>query len=445
MKRIFIIVLLFALLIGGFVAANLRRETRLVWEGMDIETQMRQGSLYGAARLLQEYGHPDVTNRMTLYGFNDKALQYADNSLLLIANTDRELSENDADRLLSWVESGNTLVISLSEYSPFRTRFLERLGVRISHTRSGRRISEDDGEHKKQPDIPVAPSCEQYEQRRIRQLQLVGVPDNNPNRAEKRHQLLQACSRAIHTIRLPEGRALSVYSDSDAHIQSTNNPKIWLDSQNPNGNHAFLGIHYRQGRVLVTDNLDFLTNPQNPLGVRHTLDSHDHAYFLVYLAQQHDSVHLIHQWNPQGELFPSPAWLKIWRSQPITLALMLVTLIIGVWHITSRTGSIRTLPPAPERSLKQHLLAQGRFFSRHFSKRAILQQLQQELLEEWQARHPGWKKLNGEQRLQLLVHQTRLPPSQLQTWLSPLPEEISHTQWLQLLQSHRQIRRNRTP
>lgn len=440
MKRIIGIVLLIALIIGGVVAANIRSESQAQWEDMDITTQLQQGSLYGASRLLEAYGHDDVHAHLIAYSFNNKAIRYAHNSLLVVANTDSELSKTDADELLAWVERGNTAVIGLNDYSPFRSRLLEQLDVRIT-------TNDKDDNESEQTNIAIADSCRQHEQHRQQQLRRVNETDDSHTDADDKHrrQRLQNCSRQLNTIRLPEAktRPFVIYSDSDTHIQSKNNNNIWFSSQNHKGeNGALLGLHHGKGRIIIAEEIDFFHNPRHPSYNAHTLTSHDHAAFLVHLAQRRDSVHLIGTWKPQGELLPAPTWLKLWRSQPIALSLLLATFIIGVWHLTSRTGSIRSLPPAPERSLNRHLLAQGRFFSQYFSRRAILQRLQQELLEEWHARHPAWKNMNSKQRLQLLARQTQLPPSQLKAWLMPLPEQISHAQWLQMLQSHRLIRRN---
>ena len=129
------------------------------------------------------------------------------------------------------------------------------------------------------------------------------------------------------------------------------------------------------------------------------------------------------------------------KAQPVVVVLLLLGVMVLVWRIVARVGLVRQLPPAPERYLNQHLLAQGQFLSRHLSRTAILNDLQRQLLEQLQKRHPVWRQLSPDKQLDLLCRESQLPPQVVEPWLKPMPERLSMMQWLTLLRSHQRISR----
>lgn len=431
MKRPLLILMAVILLIGIVVAANIDTKQTQKWVGMNVETELRYGSLYGAARLLEAYGHPNVHNHAVVYNLNDKNITYADNDLMLITSHEGLTAEH-ANQLNAWVKRGNTLVIAANQAGEFQSELLDHFNIRISHPETP---SDSTQTPDNLPRIPVAPSCQKFADTRQQQL-------NQTINPEYLDRQLQDCSYGINLIRLPEDRQLALYIDSEVSFSTPKSKHIWFQGNGQHGT-GILALQHGHGRIVISESLGFFRNPYIPSynSVGRTLLDHDHAYLLAYLAQGRDNVHLIHKWQARKSLH-QPSWLQLLRQQPTATILLLATLIFGTWHLTRRVGPVRSLPPAPERSLNRHLLAQGRFLIQHINKRALLQQLQQELFEECQTRHHGWQHMGLEQRLQVLARQTQLPPSTLRVWLEPIPQNIGNPQWLHMLQIHRQIRHN---
>ena len=198
-------------------------------------------------------------------------------------------------------------------------------------------------------------------------------------------------------------------------------------------------VRYGNGSVLLTWNENWLGNPSSPDIDRNHLALYDHPYLAVYLAQGKDGILLAEKVYPSSYNDAEPMLWKMLKAQPILFAVVLAAAAVLLWRIIVRVGVVRQLPPAPERYLNQHLLAQGQFLTRHLSRRAILSDMQRRLLEALQQRHPAWKQMSSRKQLEFLCAQTKLPPSMVEPWLRPLPEQVNLVEWLQMLAAHQRI------
>ena len=251
------------------------------------------------------------------------------------------------------------------------------------------------------------------------------------------------CNAGLSSIQLPEGAAIQTFTGSG---YSTNSGWVVQDSklvlfQGKTGYGAVqtIRVRYGDGSVLLTWNEDWLGNPSRPDFNRNHLALYDHPYLAVYLAQEKDSILLADKVYPSDYSSSEPMIWKMLKSQPVLLAIALAAAAILLWRIVVRVGVVQQLPPAPERYLNQHLLAQGQFLTRHLSRRAILRDMQRRLLEGLQQRHPVWKQMSSRKQLEFLCAQTKLPPSVVEPWLTPLPEQVNLVHWLQMLAAHQRI------
>ena len=442
-RRSILIGLIAILLIGGLIAvAGLSKQESKTWQSLDPQQEMREGSLYALKTLLTRYGVKNIQHEHSLFGLNE--LNSYDSNRLLIVADNRMRDKEDAERLLEWVGRGNHLVLALPSYAddnplkadgkPDNSEDKDTLNFRqtmLRHLQIGTvELAETDSKT-----LPNLPACVKAAEQRREAARQIGD--------EVALQIDPYCNAGLSSIQLPEGAAIQTFTGSG---YSTNSGWVMQDSklvlfQGKTGYGAVqtIRVRYGDGSVLLTWNEDWLGNPSRPDFNRNHLALYDHPYLAVYLAQEKDSILLADKVYPSDYSSSEPMIWKMLKSQPVLLAITLAAAAILLWRIVVRVGVVQQLPPAPERYLNQHLLAQGQFLTRHLSRRAILSDMQRRLLEGLQQRHPAWKQMSSRKQLEFLCAQTKLPPSVVEPWITPLPEQVNLVHWLQMLAAHQRI------
>lgn len=433
--------LLLVLLAGAaLVAANLVTESRRDWQEMDQQAAVKDGSFYGLKRLLQAYDSElEVESARVLTGWS-KA--YGENQLMVVAQHDLGTRE-DAQDLLAWVARGNHVVLRLRHYETdtgdadhFARVLTDSLRVKAQ---AGQELEQEDSDKQR---VAIEPACRADMQRRLEAARAVArdAMDEQTQRLE-----IRSCSYRLNRIRLPEGGTLHVLpSENDwdgTRYVPQKNSSVWFRGESQNGS-QLVALRHGNGSVVLSSDLDWLENPQVPMWDEASLNLYDHAYLVAYLAEDADKVWLVQRLRSAQPPLHQPIWLKLLVAQPAAVLLLLLMGGVLLWRIAARVGVVRILPPAPERYLNQHLLAQGRFLSRHLSREAILKDLQRDLLTQLHRRHPGWQKMPLHGQVALLCRQTQLPPKVVEPWLKKLPERVSRAEWLAMLDSHQRIMRH---
>ncbi|MDO4693095.1 MAG: DUF4350 domain-containing protein [Eikenella sp.] len=433
--------LLLALLAGAaLVAANLVSESRRDWQEMDRQVAVKDGSFYGLKRLLQGYDSKlEVESARVLTGWS-KA--YGENQLMVVAQHDLG-TRQDAQDLLAWVARGNHVVLSLHSYETdtedadhFARVLTDSLRVKAE---AGQELQKEDSDKQR---VAIEPACRADMQRRIEAARAVA---REPMDGQTQRHEIRSCSFRLNRIRLPEGGTLHVLpSDNDwdrTRYVPQQNSSVWFQGQSQNGS-QLVALRHGNGSVVLSSRLDWLENPQVPMWDEASLNLYDHAYLAAYLAADREKVWLVQRLRSAEPPLHQPMWWKLLAAQPAAVLLLLLTGGVLLWRIAARVGVVRILPPAPERYLNQHLLAQGRFLNRHLSREAILKDLQRELLTQLHRRHPGWQNMPLHGQVALVCRQTQLPPKVVEPWLKKLPDNIGRAEWLAMLDSHQRMTRH---
>ena len=432
------------LLIGGLIAvAGLSKQESKTWQSLDPQQEMREGSLYALKTLLTRYGVKNIQHEHSLFGLNE--LNSYDSNRLLIVADNRMRDKEDAERLLEWVGRGNHLVMALPSYADdnplkadgkpsdteddgdtqnFRQTMLRHLQIGTVE------LEETDSKT-----LPNLPACVKAAEQRREAARQVGD--------EVALQIDQHCNAGLSSIQLPEGATIETFTGSEYSSgngwAAKDGKLVMFQGKNAYGAVQTIRVRYGNGSVLLTWNEDWLGNPSSPDIDRNHLALYDHPYLAVYLAQGKDGILLAEKVYPSSYNDAEPMLWKMLKAQPILFAVVLAAAAVLLWRIIVRVGVVQQLPPAPERYLNQHLLAQGQFLTRHLSRRAILSDMQRRLLEGLQQRHPAWKQMSSRKQLEFLCAQTKLPPSVVEPWLTPLPEQVNLVHWLQMLAAHQRI------
>ena len=443
-RRSLLIGLAAILLIGGLAAAvGLSKRESKTWQSLDPQQEMREGSLYALKTLLTRYGVENIQHERSMFGL-EKLNSYDNNRLLIVADN-RMRDKEDAERLLEWVGRGNHLVMALPSYAsdnPLKADDKSKETEDDEDTQNFRqtmlrqlKIGTVELEETDSKTLPNLPACVKAAEQRREAARQVGD--------KVALQIDQHCNAGLSSIQLPEGVTIETFTgseySSDNGWAAKDGKLVMFQGKNAYGAVQTIRVRYGNGSVLLTWNEDWLGNPSSPDIDRNHLALYDHPYLAVYLAQGKDGILLAEKVYPSSYNDAEPMLWKMLKAQPILFAVVLAAAAVLLWRIIVRVGVVRQLPPAPERYLNQHLLAQGQFLTRHLSRRAILSDMQRRLLEALQQRHPAWKQMSSRKQLEFLCAQTKLPPSVVEPWLRPLPEQVNLVEWLQMLAAHQRI------
>lgn len=190
-------------------------------------------------------------------------------------------------------------------------------------------------------------------------------------------------------------------------FQQRVNPPIW-STGNDNGS-VILVFSYGYGYLTVVSDLSWINNQR--------IAKLDHGAFFWQLLQPQashadtlktpDSLGAV--WLQYLDIGPRWWWL-LWDAIWSVLIAALIILIALLWASTLRIG-----PPIPEpdtgrRSLLEHVIASARFRWRLRQQSQLLSHARQRI--EWQMlrQHPGWQRLEEDERITILAEQHDLKP-----------------------------------
>lgn len=144
--------------------------------------------------------------------------------------------------------------------------------------------------------------------------------------------------------------------------------------QTDNAAHV-LRYDLEKGAVTVTSDLWFINNI--------FIDQQDHAPFFWALLHQHHQPQTVWLINPlqQSKSLLSLIWLF---AAPLVISLVLL-LLLWLWRISYRFGSIEIETQSERRSLLEHIEASAAYLWRHRCQQTLLQPLQQHV--QTQHRH----------------------------------------------------------
>lgn len=221
----------------------------------------------------------------------------------------------------------------------------------------------------------------------------------------------------------PGKPALIRFGNIDERLRVRFDPRFYLkDSRGTATDHITDAtgthlLHYRLGRggITVLSDDDFMRNTG--------IGSDDNAAFLWHLAH----------WNAQNNgvwivlsdaMPPLPIWLFDY-ARPVLIALALL-LLAWLWRAARRFGP--PLPDAPlaRRSLREHLLASGRFLWHHGHHARLLEDCRLALRRRIDTVHPGWTTLAPAALVQQLAALGALPADDINTALNLPPRRNEH-------------------
>lgn len=147
-----------------------------------------------------------------------------------------------------------------------------------------------------------------------------------------------------------------------------------------------------------------------------TIDQYDNAWLLWYLTQD-SQVQLVYRADRD-----SLARLLL-RHFPEALGALALLVLFSLWYHGLRQGPLLAPLSRARRQLEEHLRGSADFQLRHGGQQALLGELQKDIRQRAQRRHPGYERLPLAEQWQLLGRFSRLPPGTIGQLMRPAPPQ----------------------
>ncbi|MBK8285723.1 MAG: hypothetical protein IPK97_13150 [Ahniella sp.] len=198
----------------------------------------------------------------------------------------------------------------------------------------------------------------------------------------------------LRRLRWDDGAELLVYLPYAQDLSRMRTPAMLADAHGTYG----LRFAYGEGRVVVLNNLDFLTNFE--------LARNDHAEFMWRLVQLHAEPKRVLFYHADrqdlGQWLRKHAWAPLWM---IGLLVMLL-----IWRGMPRFGPIADDPEPVRRRLLDHLRASGNFLAKANQREEIGLSALRVALSRVKREYPHLGIAHDTEVRDFLIKQFALPP-----------------------------------
>lgn len=304
---------------------------------------------------------------------------------LLLLESRENMTPRQVDELLNWTSAGGHLLFVAEQlWDSRRGRsgdlLLDKIGIRQYLSRDLKeRESQEDTVRSGLP-IPLAAPATQTPRMLWPELTRLYLENENA-------PAYMSFNQAYHL------------EDPDDNAHS------WANSA---GATHLLQMHHGDGLITVLSDAD--------LWKTRAITRYDNAWLLWYLTQD-SAVTLVVQ-TEHDNLFT-----LLVRHFPLALAILALWLVMALWHFGQREGPLQLPAPKARRQLTEHVRACADFLSRRSGQRALLANLQQDILRRARQRHPGFEQLVVAEQWQVLARLTRQSTSAISDALRPRPAQ----------------------
>lgn len=190
--------------------------------------------------------------------------------------------------------------------------------------------------------------------------------------------------------------------DTEFHLNdSQNRAHAWANSGDAT---HMLQLYAGDGMVTVLTDAWLWEN--------RNIDQHDNAWLLWYLTQD-SAVQLVYRAD-------RPSLLRLlFKHFPLALSALALLALFSLWYHGVRQGPMLAPVSRARRQLQEHLHGSADFLLRHGGQQALLTELQKDIRQCAQRRHPGFERLPVAEQWQLLGRFSRLTPGTISQLMRP--------------------------
>ncbi|SDT96153.1 protein of unknown function [Pseudomonas pohangensis] len=202
---------------------------------------------------------------------------------------------------------------------------------------------------------------------------------------------------------LPDEQAPAyVGFDTEFHLNdSQNRAHAWANSGDAT---HMLQLYAGAGMVTVLTDVWLWENQQ--------IDLHDNAWLLWYLTQD-STVQLVYRADRPNLLS------LLFKHFPLAVSALALLALFSLWYHGVRQGPLLAPVSRARRQLQEHLHGSADFLLRHGGQQALLTELQKDIRQCAQRRHPGFERLPVAEQWQLLGGFSRLTSGTISQLMRP--------------------------
>lgn len=200
----------------------------------------------------------------------------------------------------------------------------------------------------------------------------------------------------------------------ELQYQNDNNLPVW-SAGDARDNLMMLFAH-GNGYIMVLSDMDWISNDE--------LGKHDHAkLFWAMLHPNGFSNQRGFEYN-RFDTQQRPIWLQflqtgprwwqlLWNhAWPLVIGVVLLVLLL-LWMATLRLGTVISATETGRRSLLEHVIASANFRWKSRQRQQLLAHAREHTLQHVRRRHPSWRQLTDDERVELLAEHHATPAAEI--------------------------------
>ncbi len=399
------------------LSALFERYTEEIDQG---ESQKANRNPYLAAELyLNAAGKPADSSENLL-----KLKDLSETGTLFISHASTLISENNAKKLIEWMEQGGNLIVAAHHFDDETSRnfLLERFEVSTylvecddCNPLSNEFIQQrfEDGDKfsdivKDQFDLLANPQDDV-----ILESEITTLNFESYDKALKIH--FSPVVGIYHD---------SLYSNEDEKENDTQGYELTYSAGTENADH-FLQFKVGSGILsVISDELIWTSD---------NIASLDHAYLLWILTDENRETTLLY-----GAIMPS-IHLLIWRSAPELIISLIALLCLWVVYASRRFGPIIDIDTSTRRSIEEHIYASADFLWRHKQSKQLIEPLREEIQHKIRIHYPLLNHMGEQEIYRLIGERSHLPVESIH-WALHEPSPFDDDLFLNMISILKHIR-----
>jgi hypothetical protein len=300
---------------------------------------------------------------------------------VLITDANQVVNPRQLEQVLSWLESGGTLIVTANSVASSEDLLLKEFNVEVQWPDLD--DDNDDGESEDE-EVSISETMREFnaqieDGKSVEEISLLPAKDDSLTSIDFGEDI------GVLEIGFSWGRVLThPYIEGSQEEGSGTQPFSWSSSD--------YGIHMMQfdvGSGLLT----IISDPT--IWTSNRIDQHDHAYLLWVLSSKEGDFAILHP------SLRDSIWVLIMRNAPELLIALAFLIVFWLWRRGHRFGRIVPRETSAGRALGEHFSATANYLWHRKAGDALIEPVRQQILRRASIVLPGFVAANNDPERQL--------------------------------------------
>ncbi|MFA9418792.1 MAG: DUF4350 domain-containing protein [Gammaproteobacteria bacterium] len=300
---------------------------------------------------------------------------------VLITDANQVVNPRQLDQVISWLESGGTLIVTANSVARAEDLLLKEFNVEVNWPDLD--DESDDGESEDK-EVSISETMREFNQQ-IEDGKSVEEISRSPVKDESLTSIDFGEDIGVLEIGFSWDRVLThPYIEGSQEDGAGTQPFSWSSSE--------YGIHMMQfdvGKGLLT----IISDPT--IWTSRRIDQHDHAYLLWVLSSKNGDFAVLHP------SLRDSIWVLIKRNAPELLIALAFLIAFWLWHKSRRFGRIVPRDTSAGRALGAHFSATANYLWHRKAGDALIEPVRQQIFRRASIVLPGFITANNDPERQL--------------------------------------------